>query len=144
MGSAPSGTLRLRLPTQPATKWGVFILLMDSLYGTNWIGDRKAALRRDGHKCVYCGSRHRLQVHHIRPLTRGGTNDVNNLVTLCHDCHVGQHADIRAHGLATIPSPDFEASRYELTNETDVLRYADYLDSIGIDGDYLRGLERNA
>ncbi len=43
--------------------------------------------RRDGHKCVLCGSIVNLEVDHRRALMNGGTNDLSNLFTLCDDCH---------------------------------------------------------
>jgi hypothetical protein len=43
--------------------------------------------RRDGHKCVLCGSTIKLEVDHRRALMNGGTNDFSNLFTLCDDCH---------------------------------------------------------
>lgn len=44
---------------------------------------RRAVLRRDGHRCVYCGSRRRLQCDHWRPVAAGGVAVMSNLVTLC-------------------------------------------------------------
>lgn len=46
---------------------------------------RRAILHRDGGVCAAdgCQSRHRLQVHHLRPWSRGGGTDPDNLVTLC-------------------------------------------------------------
>ncbi len=44
--------------------------------------------RRDGGACVYCNSQEKLEVHHIIPIFNGGTNDIKNLVLLCHDCHM--------------------------------------------------------
>ena len=39
-----------------------------------------------------CGKKHvRFEVHHIIYRSRGGTNDKNNLITLCEDCHRGIH-----------------------------------------------------
>ena len=32
------------------------------------------------------------QVHHIRPLAEGGTNDEDNLISLCMSCHSHIHA----------------------------------------------------
>lgn len=43
--------------------------------------------KRDGYGCVKCGATDRLQVDHIVPLILGGDNDLNNLQTLCTDCH---------------------------------------------------------
>jgi hypothetical protein len=37
--------------------------------------------------CQKCGSETNLEVHHIIPLCDGGNNDMDNLITLCHQCH---------------------------------------------------------
>ncbi len=45
---------------------------------------RRFVLLRDrGCTIDGCGSRYRLQVHHIVPRSKGGTHDVENLATLC-------------------------------------------------------------
>jgi hypothetical protein len=46
---------------------------------------RRAILHRDGNRCVGdgCDSRHRLQVHHLKPWSEGGPTDPENLITLC-------------------------------------------------------------
>lgn len=54
-------------------------------------------LDRDGFKCVDCGRSPdkdgvTLQVHHKKMVKDGGTNDFDNLVTLCADDHAGRHA----------------------------------------------------
>ena len=48
---------------------------------------RKRVLRRDKRRCVRCGVRKRLEVHHITPRREGGGLNLQNLVTLCSDCH---------------------------------------------------------
>lgn len=54
---------------------------------------RRLVLERDDHRCVLCGrgpdSSHRLwlEVDHVVPLSSGGSNDVDNLRTLCNACH---------------------------------------------------------
>ena len=50
---------------------------------------RRAVLARDGHRCRTkgCKSKHFLEVHHIKPRSRGGTNAASNLITLCSACH---------------------------------------------------------
>lgn len=47
-------------------------------------------IRRDGYRCVICGSTVKLEVDHCRALMNGGTNDENNLATLCDDCHTAK------------------------------------------------------
>ncbi|NEU59003.1 helix-turn-helix domain-containing protein [Halorussus sp. MSC15.2] len=72
----------------------------DPYYGENWHEQRRTALRRDGFECQKCGiseEEHReshhvgLDVHHIVPLrdfsTPEGANRLENLVTLCRNCH---------------------------------------------------------
>lgn len=44
-----------------------------------------------GGACAICGDPERLEVHHIVPRSRCGTNDISNLVPLCHDCHCAIH-----------------------------------------------------
>ena len=54
-------------------------------------------LERDGFRCQYCGAtaeQSRLEVDHIVPVSKGGTNDPDNLVTACHECNSGKRAHI--------------------------------------------------
>lgn len=48
---------------------------------------KQLMLLRDGHRCVNCGSRQDLTVDHKIPVSRGGTHDLKNCVTLCHSCN---------------------------------------------------------
>ncbi len=52
---------------------------------------RPEVLGRDGYKCQSCGAnlmgKKQAHVDHIVPLARGGTNDIDNLQTLCASCH---------------------------------------------------------
>jgi 5-methylcytosine-specific restriction endonuclease McrA len=49
---------------------------------------RKNILRRDGHRCQYCGSSaSQLTVDHITPRSRGGTDSWENLITACVKCN---------------------------------------------------------
>jgi 5-methylcytosine-specific restriction endonuclease McrA len=56
-------------------------------YGSAWRRARAAALDRDGHACVMCGSTRDLEVDHIVRKRAGGTDDLRNLRTLCHEHH---------------------------------------------------------
>jgi 5-methylcytosine-specific restriction endonuclease McrA len=60
-------------------------------YPKNWDNLRWWIKRRDNLKCVECGSQKNLHVHHIIPLSRGGSNHPSNLQTLCEDCHTEKH-----------------------------------------------------
>lgn len=54
---------------------------------------RFEVLKRDGYRCRYCGctaADSRLQVDHITPVSRGGTNEDANLITACQDCNSGK------------------------------------------------------
>jgi hypothetical protein len=42
---------------------------------------------RDGHQCRACSSRDYLTIDHIVPLFSGGTDDFDNLQTLCRKCN---------------------------------------------------------
>ena len=54
---------------------------------------REAILHRDNYTCQCCGKKNcRLEVHHIKFKSNGGTDDEENLITLCEDCHKGIHA----------------------------------------------------
>jgi hypothetical protein len=56
-------------------------------YGADWYDIRRKALERDGYRCANCGAASGLEVHHIVPKGRGGSNQLGNLKTLCEDCH---------------------------------------------------------
>lgn len=58
--------------------------------------ERFAILKRDDYQCRLCGRRARtgstvaLEVDHITPRVKGGTNDPSNLWTLCAECNRGK------------------------------------------------------
>lgn len=53
---------------------------------------RAHALDRDNYTCQCCGKKHvRLEVHHIIFRSLGGSDELDNLITLCEKCHKAIH-----------------------------------------------------
>lgn len=52
---------------------------------------KRQTRERDDHQCVRCGNENDLQIHHVIPLARGGDHELENLATLCEDCHRMAH-----------------------------------------------------
>lgn len=49
---------------------------------------RKNIIKRDNHRCQYCGAKHKpLTVDHILPKVRGGRDTWENLVCACVTCN---------------------------------------------------------
>lgn len=55
---------------------------------------RSEVWRRDGGKCVDCGSNQRLQFDHIIPVARGGATTARNVQLLCEGCNLRKHAKV--------------------------------------------------
>jgi hypothetical protein len=63
---------------------------------------RHALNVRDQGRCTHiaddgtrCGQRRWIQIHHRTPVARGGTNDLNNLETLCFRHHQFEHEGVK-------------------------------------------------
>lgn len=71
-------------------------------------GYRNHIFRRDNYTCQKCGKLHvkvnesgiylpttdgELDLHHIKPVSKGGSDDPDNLVTWCRDCHKEWHRE---------------------------------------------------
>jgi ATP-dependent helicase IRC3 len=74
--------------------------------------DLKAVVKaRDGYRCLCCGetNQRRLQIDHIVPRYNGGTNEVENLQTLCRLCNQIKGIDLinfREHRATLDRQPD--------------------------------------
>ena len=66
---------------------------------SGWWTIQKEVMLRDGGMCVPHKRRGILvkatEVHHIVPLSRGGTNAKSNLMSVCEACHKARHNHMR-------------------------------------------------
>ena len=75
------------LMNEKIRKWGY-----QRGFNYGYSSGREAILHRDNYTCQCCGKKNcRLEVHHIKFRRNGGTDDEENLITLCEDCHKGVH-----------------------------------------------------
>lgn len=72
--------------------------------------------RECGSACVNCGTEENIEYHHVVPLRLGGTNNLRNIVPLCHRCHKAAHGSHHMHKYVENPNagrkpkiPDEEA-----------------------------------
>ena len=58
-------------------------------WASRYVSDqtRKELLDKAAHKCQECGSREKLEVDHIVPISRGGDGKIENLRILCRSCN---------------------------------------------------------
>ena len=59
---------------------------------THWRKVRTAVLARDKHMCRYCGSRERVEVHHLNPRSLGREDSTRACISLCKIHHAERHA----------------------------------------------------
>ncbi|MGI9142010.1 MAG: HNH endonuclease, partial [Fluviibacter sp.] len=57
-----------------------------------WKKIRAAVLARDNHICAYCLSDQANTVDHVVPRSKGGTDDLDNLVAACMSCNSSKQA----------------------------------------------------
>ena len=98
-----------------------------------WENLKAYAKWRDGQKCRACGKSAkdgaRLEVHHIRRRADGGSDTPDNVVTLCHECHVAYHQGVRILKLKRPPTHRNEAHMNSMLKylREEMLRNFDYL-----------------
>lgn len=65
---------------------------------------RAGVFERDDHACRYCGADSDLSIDHVIPVSRGGSNDPENLVAACLPCNLQKGARTpREAGMALHP-----------------------------------------
>lgn len=90
-------------------------------YPPDWDARRRATYQRDDYTCQNCGATGGrqargngavLHAHHIVPRSRGGSNALSNLQTLCESCHNNVHDhDITATTATTANHGDSSSGR---------------------------------
>lgn len=57
-----------------------------------WKYIRMRVFQRDNFTCVYCGAKNvQLECDHILPISKGGSDDINNLATACKSCNCSKN-----------------------------------------------------
>lgn len=49
--------------------------------------NKRAIMKRDDHRCQYCGAIKNLTIDHVIPTSKGGKDTWENMVTACLDCN---------------------------------------------------------
>ena len=76
---------------------------------------------RDGRKCMYCGDeKSHLEVEHITPKSKGGANDIKNLVLACIECN-RKKADLLPY---EIQDPNFRKKVLEVKQYANSKKYS--------------------
>lgn len=60
-------------------------------YPPDWCERRLLLINSKGNFCSDCGTTSHLHVHHVKPLSKGGSNKLPNLLLLCESCHSSKH-----------------------------------------------------
>lgn len=80
---------------------------------------RFEVFKRDSFTCQYCGRKApdvELEVDHIKPVAKGGTNDILNLVTSCYECNRGKR-DRTLDDKSVVEKQRTELERLQARNE---------------------------
>jgi hypothetical protein len=72
-----------------------FIALQALVNGVYFFNSRKA-MEQHGWRCARCRSSRRLEIHHRKYRSHGGTHRVENLEPVCRDCHKLIHREERS------------------------------------------------
>lgn len=91
---------------------------------------RFEVFKRDGFCCQYCGAHPSdsvmLEIDHIHPVSRGGKNDIDNLVSACLDCNRGKGANL----LSSVPQSLSEKAKIAQEREAQIIGYYEILEGI--------------
>jgi hypothetical protein len=106
-----------------------------------WQWKRREVIIRDDYECQECGATGawkgsaELEVHHIELVAVGGSNTLDNLKTLCSDCHRDVHStnsdDRSYHCDSPMPERDNNTGRYTEEEEHSTETFTDALRTLG-------------
>ena len=68
---------------------------------------RNYVFHRDNYQCQSCGKKEQetqLNIDHIIPLAKGGSNDISNLQTLCQTCNQQKNIILILAFVVTLPN----------------------------------------
>lgn len=88
---------------------------------------RFEVFKRDKFVCQYCGAHPPsvvLHVDHINPVSKGGSNDMDNLITACQPCNSGK-SDIE---LSDVPQSLQDKAAMVLEREAQIRGYQSVMD----------------
>lgn len=86
------------------------------------VGKKKRfdVFKRDGFTCQYCGGKPPgvvLECDHIDPSSKGGSDDIDNLITACFDCNRG-----KSNGTLDVAPPSVTAKAQVLAEQREQLK----------------------
>lgn len=74
---------------------------------------RHEVFKRDNYRCRECGATNKettLEIDHIVPVSKGGTNDLTNLQTLCKKCNRAKHTRTWVGGVSSNKNSNYYIS----------------------------------
>lgn len=89
---------------------------------------RFEVFKRDNFTCQYCGSHPPqviLHVDHINPVSKGGENDSDNLITSCLNCNIGKGAKL----LTSVPQSLQDKAKEIAEREEQLKGYSEIIQS---------------
>ena len=91
----------MRGPLSPNWKGGKETYIRTLRTRIEWRQWREKVFKRDDYSCNICGNEKDdvpLEIDHIIPISKGGTDEMDNLQTLCKDCNIGKSDRIVDYG----------------------------------------------
>lgn len=86
-------------------------------YPPDWEARRELTIMQRGEFCSNCGATSLLHIHHTKPLSKGGSNQLSNLIVLCQECHSIEHG-------GKIFTRDFSSNETAFSNRVNTIQSA--------------------